>query len=421
MQASTWAEHQFGQVHCGDRRRTRRLVHMATAMVTQPNASLPRQMGSPAALKGAYRLMNTPSLTHACIQEPHWHHTRNQAHHHTVILMVQDTTEIDYTAHPCVSGLGPIGDGRGRGYLLQSLLAIDPTNHTVLGLANQIPVIRQGAPKGESCAQRRKRERESQMWLTGIKAVGTPDTLSRWVHVGDRYADMWAFFTTCQSTHTDFLVRVAQDRRVASEEGVLSHVFAASRSLPCLGEHLREVHTKTVRQARLQVSAGEVMVLAPRQPSGQPPLSAWLVRVVEVGDPPHGEAPLEWLLLTTVPVVTSADAWERVDWYRCRWMIEEYHQCLKTGCGLENSQFATREALERFLGVIGIQSVALLQLRDLARQSPATLATSVFPSDTVRLVAHLAQLPARTLTAEQFWKQIARIGGFQGRKRDGQP
>lgn len=424
MQAEQWALAQFGTLKLGDTRRTQRVVELAAAMFRQPDASLPQQLGDPAALKATYRLLNTEALSHAQLLASHWEATRHTAEEAGTTLLVQDTSELDFTAHPGVTGLGPIGNGKGRGLLLQSMLAIRPDTHTVVGLAYQQSTLRQGAPAGETCVQRRKRGRESQGWLTGIRAVGTPPPEARWVHVGDRYADMWAFFTTCHATGTDFLVRAAQDRRVVDEEGGLTHVFAACAALPCYGVRSLTVTAqpgRTARCAHVQVAAGPVHILPPRQPAGQAALALWLVWVCEQETVPEGESPLEWVLLTSVPTQSTEEVWERVDWYRDRWIIEDYHQCLKTGCGIERRQLATRAALERLLAVSAVQAIALLQLRDLARSHPDRLASQALPADVVRVVAYLAGIAPTDLTMAHVWATVARKGGFQGRKRDGPP
>lgn len=104
------------------------------------------------------------------------------------------------------------------------------------------------------------------------------------------------------------------------------------------------------------------------------PLTVWAVRVWET-NPPADDAALEWILLTSLETQTCAQAWERVDWYRCRWIVEEYHQCLKTGCRIEARQIHTAERFIRLLGLLSPMAVRLLQLRDVTRCAPESAAT----------------------------------------------
>ncbi len=130
---------------------------------------------------------------------------------------------------------------------------------------------------------------------------------------------------------------------------------------------------------------------------------------------------LEWVLLTSVPTDGEEAAWGRVAWYRCRWIVEEYHHSLKTGCQLEQRQLRDEARLERLLGVLAPIAVYLLQLRDLARAHPERLAHDVLSPDTARLVAHLAHAPVATLTLARFWTAVAHQGGYLARAGDGPP
>jgi hypothetical protein len=150
-------------------------------------------------------------------------------------------------------------------------------------------------------------------------------------------------------------------------------------------------------------------------------LPVWLIRVWAPTPPPDVNEPLEWILLTSVSTETVAAAWERTAWYRGRWLAEDYHQGLKTGCRLEQRQRQSDAALVRLVGFLALLAVRLLQLRALARLAPARLARAVLPPDLVRMVAHLVTMPVDDLTLDRFWHTVAQRGGYQGRKSDGPP
>jgi hypothetical protein len=150
------------------------------------------------------------------------------------------------------------------------------------------------------------------------------------------------------------------------------------------------------------------------------PLVVWVVRVWEP-EPPEGIEPLEWVLLTSVPTRTSVHAWQRVGWYRVRWIVEDFHQGLKTGCRVEQRQIQTYEGLRTLLGLLSPEAVRLVQLRTMSRQAPEQPAQQVLPADLVQVVAHLAHVSADQLTNQQCWYTMARQGGYLGRKGDGPP
>lgn len=186
----------------------------------------------------------------------------------------------------------------------------------------------------------------------------------------------------------------------------IGHLFAALPRLRAWGQREMDVpaqHGHPKRSASLALHAGPLTLLPPRQPKGQAPLSVWVVWVHELSDPPADAERLDWVLLTSLPTADAAAAWDRVAWYRCRWLVEEYHSCLKSGCQLERCQLRHEARLGRLLGLLAPMAVYLLQLRDLARANPQRLAAEALPATLVQVVAALAQVPAARFTLAQFW------------------
>ncbi|WP_242527477.1 IS4 family transposase [Ktedonosporobacter rubrisoli] len=195
------------------------------------------------------------------------------------------------------------------------------------------------------------------------------------------------------------------------------------RSRPVQASHpflVPRTHGRRARQSEVQLSFGSICVMAPRweKRCGTEPLPLWAIRVWEE-DTPADEEPLEWLLLTSVPTTTIAQAWEHVQWYACRWTVEDSHQCLKTGCRIEERQVQSVARLIRLLGLLSPLAVRLLQLRNLARCDPQRPAQEVVEHDVLALVAtHTDRIPGEMSTAT-FWKAVAQLGGYLGRRGDG--
>lgn len=447
LSAHSWAEHTFGSVCLGDRRRSERTVALAAAIANDPAASLPAQMQTEAAVHAASRFLEMPDVTYENLMRPHVQQTREAMGKAERVLLIQDTTEVDFEQHPTTTGLGPIGNGTHHGFLLQSVLAIVPHSREVLGLAHQEPFLRQPVPKGETKRQREQRERESQVWERSVQAIGAPPPGVQGMHVGDRYRDMFPFLWACRQQHCDFVVRAAQNRCVdllversdtpvtrrshhqrplqQEPQPAQQHLFEVVGDWSAQGEQdveLEATKQSKARTAHVAISFGSLRLLPPRsqQASELRPLVVWVVRVWEP-EPPEGVEPLEWVLLTSVPVQTVEDAWERVDWYRARWIVEDYHQGLKTGCRIEQRQLQRYEGLRRLLGLLAPLAVRLLQLRAAARQTPEQPVNQILPAEVVQVVAALAHVPAAQLSAQQCWHTIARYGGYLGRKGDGPP
>ena len=205
------------------------------------------------------------------------------------------------------------------------------------------------------------------------------------------------------------------------------HTWA--RRLPALGTRSVEVKAQPDQQARtakVSVSAAAVELAVPHVKCGQhgrSPLMAWVIVVKEIDAPP-GQVPMEWILLTNLPATTRGQAWERVDWYQCRPVIEEYHKAQKTGCGMEQPQFTTRKALEVAIAMLSVVAVQLLRLRDLSRRADAdaTAATDVVHEDYVEGLSLWRWKEARMgMSVKEFLYALARKGGHLGRPSDRPP
>jgi hypothetical protein len=416
-----WAEQQFGQVDLGDARLERRAVEMAGQMALLPGASLPQQMGGRADLVAAYRLLDNAKVSHAALVESSCRATLERAAREPVVLLTQDITHLDYSHYAqTMAGLGPIGDGRGLGLLLHTTLAVLPQPREVLGIADQQVFRRVPVPEGQYRRTRPKAERESRVWCEAAREIGRPPEGTRWVVVADREADHTDFLLTCREQGLDFNVRLAYASRVIVEDNRNNTLFAAARSWkPVAGKvvEIRGRGGRQARQARVLISFGRVSLRVPKK---HRPFPIWIVRAWEV-DAPAGVEPLEWILATSVSVGTAADALERIEWYTARWLNEDYHQCLKTGCAIEQRDLEDVARIERLLGLLAPVGVRLLQLREGARLNPDVPATTVADPLMVGILAAKLDVPLTQMTVRNFWRGIAQLGGFQGRRSDGEP
>ncbi len=421
-----WAEQQWSTAALGDVRRTRRAVQLGAALASRPEASLPQQTGSWGGLKSAYRLLSEPDVTHAALSEPHWQATRQQAGQADIVLFVQDTSDLDFTAHRHTKGLGWTGNTGGRGFLLHSCLAVRPTTvPEILGLAAQQVWTRHEIRKGnETRTARFKRRKESDVWAEVVEAIGPAAPDQCWVSGSDRASDIFSFVRRARAQGWHCLWRVGQNRVVWAGSGSKTKLLLDwARRLPAQTEtaiDLRGRAEQPSRTVRLQVAWSEVTLCPPcnGQERQQAPVAGWCVRCWETSKRKNA---LEWILFTTVSVTDAASALERIEWYRLRWVVEEYHKALKTGCALEQRQLQRAQGLLALLGFLAIVAVRVLQLRTVARTAPDTPATQVIEPELVETVVRFRGGEADRMTADQFWRAVAGWGGFLGRKGDGDP
>jgi hypothetical protein len=421
----------FGDTQLGDPRRARRLVRAAARIADRPHGSLPSKFDCNG-LRAVYRLMNRPEATHEQVLGPHGRQVRQAMAGRPVVLVVHDTTELDFTSHRAWRGTGPIGTGGGRGFLQHNSLAILPDGQ-LLGLAHQQLALRQPRPPGETVTQRRRRCRESRPWLAGIAAAGPAPQGRTWVDVGDCGADLFDAMHQARQPGHHFLIRAAQDRKVRA--GPPGHERATylrrhARSLAPQATGAVAIPGKGGRPARpaaVALAAAAVRVYPPareaRRADARPPLRARVERAWEP-DPPAGCAPVEWVLLSSLPVGSEEQLRQRPARYALRWpTAEEFHQVEKAGCGEGQLRFETARAMKPMVALLSVVAVRLMQLRDAERRHPEAPASAVAPAlERERVAAALPAGPAAgALTVRQFVRGVARLGGFLGRRGDGPP
>lgn len=431
----SFGERHFGHCDMGDKRLTSRLVLTADRFLEHPGGTLPDKLNSNANLIGFYRLANNPKVTHGKLLASHRARTLELMERCAGdVLVIHDTTEIDFSGLESVAELGQIGHGGCRGYLCHNSLAYDYRAGEVLGLANQTIHVRRKVPRKESPkAKREHPERESRLWKKGWLALGPVPQGKRRVNVADRGADMFEFIEAVEQGGDHYVIRSKSDRNVELDDGkggvVKAKLHDFARSLPTLGTRQVDVSTNRGhkgRTASVRIAAVPVSIRAPHFARGEHSkenLSAWVVHVRE-SKVPQDEAPLEWVLLTNVPAENVEQACERVDWYACRPIIEEYHKAAKTGCGIELPQFTTGHALQVAIAVLSVVATQLLRLRDLSRRDDAATRPAgdiVDPEYIVALSAWRFKMVRADLSIHDFCLALAKLGGHLNRTHDGPP
>lgn len=428
----------FGQVHfaacnLGDARLTARLVKTADQFLAHPGGTLPEKLNRNADLIGFYRLANNPKVSHAKLIAAHCRRTReliNSAE--GVILIMHDTTEIDFSGLD-VADLGPIGHGGCSGYLAHNSLAYDYEAREVLGLANQTLHVRRKVPKGESPkAKREHPQRESRLWKKGWDALGPPQEGRLRVNIADRGADLFEFIEAVQKAKDHYLIRSKSNRNIDIDDGaggvIRTKLHDWAAALPSLGTRTVQVSANSgqpARKATVRVSCAKVSIKPPHFARGEhskQDLGAYVVHVLEE-NPPAGVQPLRWILLTNLATSDLAQAQQRIDWYGCRPLVEEYHKAMKSGCGIELPQFTTGPALRAAVAVLSVVATQLLRLRDQSRSANAGTqpATDVVEEQYVQAISLWRFDEVRDLSVHEFFLAVAKLGGHLNRKHDGPP
>jgi hypothetical protein len=424
-----WVLAEFGSVRLGDARRDVRLVELARQLGERPEASLPQALEDAAALKAAYRFFDNADFAHEKILAPHVASSIERMRGQEVVLAVQDTTFIDYSSHPHTEGLGPLHAKGGWGMICHGTLAFTP-QHLPLGVLGLRLWTREAdKPKRGSRRARAIEDKESHKWIDGLNAAARaaaqlPST--RVVNVSDRESDVYAFLTQAHTLGVDVVARAAWDRNV---EGVDQHLFAALAAAPVIARKKLRLPVRkgqAARTAKLRVHACPLRLQSPLNGSarGLAPIPLWGVWAHEI-NPPAGVEPLDWKLLTSIPVTTNEEALERLDWYAARWGIEVWHRVLKSGCRIEKRQLESFERLCKLFTVYAVIAWRILYATMLARVVPDIACSAILNQDEWPAlycrIHHSPTPPATAPPLRQAVRWIAKLGGFIGRASDGEP
>ncbi len=364
--------------------------------------------------------------------EPHLESTIKRIKPCDVVLAVQDTTSVDYTAHRGMEGLGPTNNKNNSaiGLLVHDTMAF-ATDGTPLGLINVQCWVRDPQDKGKR--DRRKQlpieQKESMKWLRSYQAVCEvqkvcPDTM--FVSVGDRESDIYELFleATKNPDGPKLLVRCERARNRKTETRFLWEQMAMQPVAGVQVVHIPRRGCQLEREAKLEVRFAPVTL---RPPGGKnyAPVNVWMVYAQEIDNPKSVTSPLEWMLLTTAQVHSLEDACERLAWYAKRWGIEVYHRTLKSGCRIEDRWFDSTDSLEPCLAIDMVVAWRIYHLTKLGREAPHHPCTIFFQEAEWKalyiLVNKTTDLPAKEPTMSEAVRMLAYLGGFVGRKSDGEP
>ena len=424
-----WVEQHFGQCELGNRLRTERLVSIAGAMIRCPEKSLPKQNPNWADLKAAYRLFDNLHVTFDAVAEPHWKQTRQSKPGR--YLLISDTTDLNHISHPATTGLGMLGNGSGRGMQLHSCLVYNCDTRLISGTAGAIVHYRNFVPKNETRMQRLKRIRESELWGKLVEKAGSPPCGSHWIHVFDRGGDNFEAMCHIRQTGCDWIIRGAKlQRNVILDSGSklpLKEAIDCAESIGSYDLKLRSRPGVQARTAKLTISTLKVALPRPR------PCSEWVkqcgikelgmnVVIVEEKRPSKTTEPIRWVLFTSLPINSFDDAKNVIEDYEKRWLIEEYHKVLKSGCSIEKHALRTADRLEPLIALITILGTRLLQLKLVGRNQKQAKAKTHIPSDWLKALKLVHPKTKLTnMTVYEFFRELAKLGGFLGRKGDGEP
>ena len=452
-----WAADEFDKVDLGDKRLNSRLVKLCDSLSDAPESPINQACEDWHETKAAYRFFQNEQVEVDKIMIAHRGKTSARAVNHSTILALQDTSYFVYTHHPKTKGLGKISVKKGkninkiysRGLVMHTCLAVT-LEGIPLGLLDQKIFARELRPDHQRRGEGGKpihdvlpvEEKESYRWIESLEASSKAATETKIVTVCDRECDFYDFFKVAEKSGSAVLVRASQNRtinrgsRYAKKD--VNKLWGHIGSKPEAGSYAVEIseikqtkHNKgrTARTAELGIKFGAFIMNPPRnnpkhKTETLPDLQMYAIYALEK-DPPAGEDPVEWMLLTNQPVTTLEEACERVRWYRLRWRIEMYFKVLKSGFRVEACRLGTADRLIRYLTVMSIIAWRLFMITLIARTNPL-LPCSQFLSKLEWTVlatkfSRTRSVPTASPSLAEAIVWIAKLGGYLARKSDGPP
>ena len=429
-----WAAIEFADVELNDARLNQRCQELAVALGQQPDAPINQACEDWADTKAAYRFFrNTNKVRPEGICAPHHRRTVERMSQHPLVLAVQDTTFFNYTHHPHTAGLGEIGNKKQqqRGFGLHSTLVVTPTGLPLGTLTQQFFTRPLGEPAHTPAELQRLpiEAKESYRWIEAFEQTlaVTPAGVAV-VTVCDREADIYEMFVLAEEKQAGLLIRASADRVLAEKE--VRKLWAKVEQQAVSGQltlQITQNQQRQARQATVSVRFTQVKLRPPWRPQQKklPAVSLTAILVREDNPPAGVDEPLEWLLLTNTPVESFEDAVRVVGWYGCRWQIEVYHKIIKSGCTVEDCRLETAERLQNYIALMSVIAWRLHWLTYVNRTDPDCPCTVILTATEWQAlyirIHRTPSLPSTPPTVRQAVRWIAQLGGFLGRKGDGEP
>jgi hypothetical protein len=434
-----WAEEELGALDVADERLRDRAYTIARDFFARPRANIPQACnGSLAKTRAAYRFFRNPQVDMDTILFSHAQATVDRIRAHPVVLAVQDTTDLDYTHHALATlDLGPLQsiDDLTVGLKLHETIAFTPQG-LPLGLLDAKCWARDGSSQDKD-DNRPIEEKESFRWLESYRRVAEvqklcPDTML--VSLGDRESDIYELLEEACAESAErkpkLLVRAHRGRQRSVENplqvgGELLWDSLARRPVAAYqGLLIPGKGNRPERKATLALRHARVKLKPPERHKG-PALWVWAIYAHEVDyEPAEVKKPVSWMLLTTVETSTTEQALERLLWYARRWGIEVFHRILKSGCRIEDRQLGTADRLEACLAFDLVIAWRIQWLTVQGKETPDIPCDAILAEEEWKaLYAYLFQRspPQKPPTLREAIRMIAKLGGFLGRKGDGDP
>ena len=430
----SWAAEELKYTRLPDKRLNQRLFKIVEQALAQPTASVPQASGDWTSTKATYNFWNSERFEYEDILDGHRQKTVERVLPQDLILAIQDTSDFNFTHHKSKTWKQGFGQTCSQPYVtglkVHSNLAVSSTGIPlgVLDLQIWSREPKKQTKKPKKTKPKSILQKESKRWLRGLlDAELTLPSTTTVVTVADREGDIFELLALPREDNSELLIRAKHNRRIDNSMRYLKESISQMPEAGKLEIVLPKRKGKPSRIATLSIRFSNMKILAPSNLGGKQkrePINMNVISVVEE-NPPNQEKPINWLLLTTLKVDNWQDAVTCIRWYTYRWLIERYHYVLKSGCGIENLQLETAERIKKALATYAIVAWRLLWLTYHSRENPFDSCETILSEEEWHSlycqIQGNSKIPKKPPNLKQVIIWIGKLGGFLGRKSDGEP
>lgn len=439
---SEWVKNELSGINIGDKRLNHRTMHFLTAASKQPTLSINRMFHTRKEVQACYRFFSNDLVDETKIFSPHKQKTYERVKAHPVVLDLSDTTSLNYSTRKTLKDSGYISSNNAQGFFLHSTIVVTP-ERLHLGMIGQKfwsrekeKPIRTGKERGVLRERTPFCEKESYRWLEAYRdscelAENCKET--QVVHITDREGDIFEIYSEYDlrkqaGTHAEFIIRSSHNRVVYDDKKNTNYLYEELESSKVLAEISFEIKNREdngTRIVRQTVQAKTVEIKSRYGADKINVVSHLNVIYLKEIDTPEGEEPVNWCLLTSLPINSLENIQKVVEYYLCRWEIEVFFKTYKSGCKVEEKSLRSAERLFPLFALLLIVAWRINYIMHLSRVMPDISCATIFETSEWK-AGYVAATrnrnpPDEPPTIRTMMGYIAKLGGYLGRKSDPEP
>ncbi len=420
----------------GDERLNKRYASIFEKKMRSPNSSIPSIMGGWSETKAVYRFIENPKVTQDKLMQPHKDQTIERIKKEEVVLIAQDTTEHDFTKRE-IEGVGYLSYKNRTGFLTHLSLAMTP-EQIPLGVTDKEFIVRE--EKDFQKSKKRKQvsfeEKESYRWYNGyVNACNISEQAenTQIISMSDREGDIYEIFAEVERRkleklpYADWIIRSNQNRSISkqNDDNRFKKLHEEVEKTKILGEikfNLKSTKNRKKRDVTQVIRAGTFNLKPPwRKDKKLSELKINIVHAKEINHP-EDEAPIEWFIITNLPINTLEDSKKVIEYYTKRWQIEIFFKVLKSGTKVEECQFNTIEAMQKMIVLYSIVAWRLMYLMRMGRECPNLPCDLFYSTEEWKVICIVSKKKRNSIpTLSEINIMVAKLGGYLGRKNDAPP